>query len=58
MDANSASATLDLAESLPRAFRTALDYCRWMPMRLFRQPALHDWQSVVDRVIRCRDEWP
>ena len=28
----------------------------WYPtMRLFRQPALHDWQSVVDAVLRSLD---
>ncbi len=33
--------------------------CPWYPtMRLFRQPALHDWQSVVGRVIHCLDASP
>jgi Flp pilus assembly protein TadD len=33
--------------------------CPWYPtMRLFRQPALHDWQSVVGRVMRCLDASP
>jgi Flp pilus assembly protein TadD len=33
--------------------------CPWYPtMRLFRQRALHDWQSVVDAVMRKLDALP
>ncbi len=31
----------------------------WYPtMRLFRQPAFNDWQSVVDAVMQRLDAWP